>query len=254
MGGAGRLTSTTALRRGQHSETQPHATHTIQPFEILKNGQPTGRWRLTITSSERAGEPRGDDSHDHGSSAEALCCPACQSFCLRAADMPNPEAPLRSINLSSVPVTVDTPDIQLTSVGVQLGSKINGGRMVDGEGAHIARLNAAPMLVDNIPGTQLIESPTPMNTVTIIIGDEAVELRECVEHYWKGVIRIAGKSFHVEAVEIAEGGEARGAVHEAVNPAWNNWLEGLENLCNGKLETVQIDGRECVLAITPSGA
>lgn len=34
-------------------------------------------------------------------------------------------------------------------VGLQVGSKINGARMVDGEGAHVSRLKAAPVLVDN---------------------------------------------------------------------------------------------------------
>jgi len=93
-----------------------------------------------------------------------------------------------------------------------------------------------------------------MNTATIIIGNEELEMRECVPHYWKSVISIAGKSFHVEAVEVVAGGAVRGAVHEAVNGDWNYWLENLENMCGSKLETVLIGGRECVLAITPYGA
>lgn len=58
----------------------------------------------------------------------------------------------------------------------------------------------------------------------------------------------------MEAVEVVAGGAVRGAVHEAVNGAWNYWLENLENMCNSKLEPILIGGRECVLAITPYGA
>jgi hypothetical protein len=53
----------------------------IKPLQILKNGQPTGRWRLTATSDEDGVGPYGDESHDHGSSAEALHCPTCQNYC-----------------------------------------------------------------------------------------------------------------------------------------------------------------------------
>ena len=51
-----------------------------EPLEINKDGQHTGRWRLTATSDEDGGGPYGDISHDHDSPDEAIECEYCQDF------------------------------------------------------------------------------------------------------------------------------------------------------------------------------
>ena len=81
----------------------------IEPLQILKNGQPTGRWRLTATSDEDGGGPYGDESHDHGSSAEALHCPTCQNYCAGWAGMPMPAQRQASITTRSAGVLLQPP-------------------------------------------------------------------------------------------------------------------------------------------------
>ena len=53
----------------------------IQPKQIAKDGQPTGRWRMTATSDEDGGGPYGDTSHDHASAEEAEACEKCDEYC-----------------------------------------------------------------------------------------------------------------------------------------------------------------------------
>lgn len=52
-----------------------------QPLEIQKDGQRTGRWRMTVTSDEDGGGPFGDTSHDHATPEEAMECERCDEFC-----------------------------------------------------------------------------------------------------------------------------------------------------------------------------
>lgn len=53
----------------------------VEPLEIKKDDQHTGRWRLTATSDEDGGGPYGCVTHDHSSPDEARACPDCQRFC-----------------------------------------------------------------------------------------------------------------------------------------------------------------------------
>lgn len=53
----------------------------IEPLQIAdKNGQPTGRWRMTAKSDEDGGGPYGDDTHDHASADEAQACDKCDEY------------------------------------------------------------------------------------------------------------------------------------------------------------------------------
>lgn len=55
----------------------------VQPLEIKRGDEHTGRWRLTATSDEDGGGPHGDASHDHASEDEASKCVKCREFCSR---------------------------------------------------------------------------------------------------------------------------------------------------------------------------
>jgi hypothetical protein len=53
----------------------------IQPKEIAdRDGNPTGRWRMTASSDEGGGRNRGDTSHDHATAEEAEACDRCDEY------------------------------------------------------------------------------------------------------------------------------------------------------------------------------
>lgn len=66
----------------------------VEPLEIRKGDERTGRWRLTATSDEGGGGPFGDETHDHPSPTEAQACAKCRLFCDRITGIPSPMAPV----------------------------------------------------------------------------------------------------------------------------------------------------------------
>jgi hypothetical protein len=72
----------------------------IQPKQIAKNGQPTGRWRITATSDEDGGGPYGDESHDHASAEEAAACEICEEYCSKWAGFMNRKCRAENIEKS----------------------------------------------------------------------------------------------------------------------------------------------------------
>jgi hypothetical protein len=62
----------------------------IQPLQIAdKDGNPTGRWRLTAKSDEDGGGPYGDTSHDHATAEEAEACDQCDEYCSKWSGFPS---------------------------------------------------------------------------------------------------------------------------------------------------------------------
>ena len=65
----------------------------IQPQEIAdKDGNETGRWRMTAKSDEGGGGPFGDVSHDHASAEESQACEQCDEFVNGVAGFPSRKA------------------------------------------------------------------------------------------------------------------------------------------------------------------
>jgi hypothetical protein len=51
-----------------------------EALEVTRDGNPTGRWRMTATSDEGGGGPYGDTSHDHATPEEAELCERCDEY------------------------------------------------------------------------------------------------------------------------------------------------------------------------------
>ncbi len=65
----------------------------IQPNQIAdKDGNGTGRWRMTATSDEDGGGPYGDVTHDHGSAEEAMECDLCDEYTSKVSGFPTRKA------------------------------------------------------------------------------------------------------------------------------------------------------------------
>ena len=68
----------------------------IQPSEIAdKDGNPTGRWRMTARSDEGGGYI-GDTSHDHATAEDAENCDLCDHYVSSVSGFPSKK---RSIEL-----------------------------------------------------------------------------------------------------------------------------------------------------------
>ena len=65
--------------------------------------------------------------------------------------------------------------------------------------------------------------------------------------YRKGSIDLLGVPFHIEAVEVT----VEYDLHVAVNPDWRDWVEEWEDKCNTALQSVTLDNRQWIIAITP---
>jgi hypothetical protein len=62
----------------------------VQPMQIAdKDGNPTGRWRMTARSDEGGGGPFGDLTHDHSTAAEAEQCERCDEFTASCTGFPS---------------------------------------------------------------------------------------------------------------------------------------------------------------------
>lgn len=60
------------------------------PLQIAdKDGNPTGRWRMTAKSDEGGGGPYGDTTHDHASAEEAEACDLCDEYVARITGFPS---------------------------------------------------------------------------------------------------------------------------------------------------------------------